>query len=140
MLDELARCAGVREAIELSPPIPYREALAEMLRADGLLILQAANCNAQIPAKLYEYFRAGRPIVALTDPTGDTAVSCRNAGIAAIAPLDDSRQIAALLHSFLTTPDSGTRPTPSAVEQASRRGRTQQLATLLDTASRESTA
>ncbi len=134
LLDELARDAGVREAIELCPPIPYREALAEMLRAEGLLILQAANCNAQIPAKLYEYFRAGRPIIALTDPAGDTAASCRNAGVTAIAPLDSAASIAGLLQSFLTDPESGTRPTSQAVEQASRRGRTQQLAALLDQA------
>ena len=44
-----------------------------MLRADGLLILQAANCNEQIPAKLYKYLRARRPIVALTDPQATLA-------------------------------------------------------------------
>ncbi|HEY7787908.1 MAG TPA: glycosyltransferase, partial [Casimicrobiaceae bacterium] len=73
VLVELARQHRVLDMIELVPPIPYRGALEEMMRADGLLILQAANCNDQIPAKLYEYLRSGRPIIALTDPTGDTA-------------------------------------------------------------------
>ena len=54
-------------------------ALAEQLAADGLLLFQAANCNHQIPAKLYEYLRAGRPILALTDAAGNTAATLRGA-------------------------------------------------------------
>ena len=38
-------------------------------RADALLVLQASNCNEQIPAKLYEYLRTGRPILC-TDRSG----------------------------------------------------------------------
>ncbi len=62
-LSSLAVEHGVAELIELAPPLPYREALEEMLRADGLVVLQADNCNAQIPAKLYEYLRCRRPIL-----------------------------------------------------------------------------
>jgi len=41
-------------------PAPALSAGAEeMLRADGLLVLQASNCNDQIPAKAYEYLRSG---------------------------------------------------------------------------------
>jgi len=50
-----------------------------------LLLLQASNCNSQIPAKVYEYLRAGKPILALTDPEGDTATLLRNLGINTIA-------------------------------------------------------
>lgn len=66
--------------VSLAPPISYNDALAEMLTVDGLLILQAANCNNQIPAKLYEYLRAQRPILALTDLVGDTAEKLRSMG------------------------------------------------------------
>ena len=59
---------GIDDIVRLEPPIDYLGALQEMLAADGLLILQASNCNAQVPAKLYEYLRAKRPILALTDP------------------------------------------------------------------------
>ena len=64
----------------LAPPIGYGEALAEMISSDALLILQASNCNDQIPAKLYECLRARRPILGLTDPAGDTAAALRAAG------------------------------------------------------------
>jgi len=43
-------------------------ATAVRMAADALLVMQASNCNAQIPAKIYEYLRAGKPILALTDP------------------------------------------------------------------------
>lgn len=134
LLHELADRHGVEDAIEVLPAMGYREALGEMLRADGLLILQASNCNAQIPAKLYEYMRARRPILALTDPTGDTAATCRSAGVNAIAPLGDERAIAALLARFCATPDTGTHASEVAIERASRLGRTRNLAHLLESA------
>lgn len=133
LLRQLAAQHDVQDAIETLPPVGYRDALAEMLRADGLLILQASNCNAQIPAKLYEYMRAGRPILVLSDPIGDTVATSRAAGLSAIAPLDDDGEIAALLDRFLIAPDTGTHPTSPAVEGASRLGRTRELARLLDT-------
>ena len=107
-----------------------------MLRADALLVLQASNCNEQIPAKLYEYLRAGRPIVALTDPVGDTADVVRAAGLDAIARLDSVDDIVALLRRFIASIRAGAAPLPAAdyVAAASRRGRTRELATLLDAA------
>src|SRR5689334_12215337 len=56
---------GINDIVFLEPTISHRESLIEMLNADGLLIFQAANCNLQIPAKLYECLRARRPIFAL---------------------------------------------------------------------------
>jgi len=129
---DLAVEYGIDEAVEMLPPVPYREALREMLCADGLLVLQASNCNQQVPAKLYEYFRARRPIVLLTDPAGDTARVARNAGIDAIAPLDDASVIARLLERFTNDPATGLVASEEAVSGASRRARTRQIAGLLD--------
>jgi glycosyltransferase involved in cell wall biosynthesis len=137
MLTAAARAAGVVELIELAPKVPYSQALREMLGADALLILQAANCNAQIPAKLYEYIRAGRPIVGLTDPAGDTAGLLRRSGIEAVAPLDSAPAIAALLRRFVTDPASRAACVASAqaIAQASRRSRAVELAGILDAVS-----
>lgn len=133
-LAELIRTHGVGSVVELAPHIPYRAALAEMLAADALLILQAANCNHQVPAKLYEYLRARRPILALTEAAGDTAATLRRAGIDTIAPLDDNEAIGAMLPRFLQQVRGGTAPLASAATIAahSRRARTGQLAALLD--------
>lgn len=124
----------VTEIVELAPPLPYRSALQEMSRADGLLVLQADNCNEQIPAKIYEYLRCRRPLLALTDPGGDTANLLREAGIHSIARLDSVREIALALARFLDQLKRGTaaRPDNALVRAASRLERTRSLAALLD--------
>jgi glycosyltransferase involved in cell wall biosynthesis len=125
---------GIEGIVELAPPIAYREALLEMMRADGLLILQAANCNDQIPAKLYEYLRCRRPIIALTDPAGDTAALLRRAGLRHIAPLDSPVEIAAGLERFLDEIARGLpqRPGEAFVAAATRAERTRELAEVLN--------
>ncbi|UCV01941.1 glycosyltransferase [Dechloromonas denitrificans] len=136
LLNSLAKKYDVAEFIDCQPPIPYREALAEMLNADGLLVMQASNCNEQIPAKIYEYLRARRPIFALTDPLGDTAATLRNAGASDMARLDSSSEICDVLPAFIDAirraKGASSLPLTPAIEQASRVGRTAQLAKLLD--------
>ncbi len=136
LLLDLTRQHQLQGMVEVVPPIPYREALAEMLSADGLLLMQASNCNAQIPAKLYEYFRAGKPILALTDPVGDTAAAVKEAGMDSVIRLDSTSDIAAALPNFLRAvrENRASRPDPAHVARASRRGRTEALAALLDKA------
>ena len=105
-----------------------------MLCADGLLLFQAAMCNHQIPAKLYEYFRAGRPVLALTDPVGNTAETLRNAGAIDIVNIADEHDIEAGLRRFLTGLRSATLKgvLPEVAARNSRRSRTGELARLLD--------
>ncbi len=124
----------IGDIVSLAPPIPYRDALSEMLTADGLLILQASNCNNQIPAKLYEYLRARRPILALTDPAGNTAAALINAGVDTIAPLDSRDDIMRELLRFLTLAQGNMAPIASMekVRATSRRARTIELASLLE--------
>jgi hypothetical protein len=105
-----------------------------MLNADGLLVLQGSSCNCQIPAKIYEYLRARRPVLALTDPIGDTAATLRHAGIDTIGPLDERDGIMAALMDFVTRIRAGTAPLPSdeVVRANSREARAARLARLLD--------
>jgi glycosyltransferase involved in cell wall biosynthesis len=132
MLATLAKLHAVEDMIEIMPSLAYREALGEMLRADALLVLQAANCNAQVPAKLYEYLRARRPLIALTDPAGDTAGVLRRSGIGRIARLDSETEIRNILLAFATGYRRGLLATESAIADASRLERTRQLALVLD--------
>lgn len=137
MLLKLAQEHGALDFIEVCPAIPYREALAEMMNVDVLLVMQADNCNAQIPAKIYEYLRAGKPILGLTDPDGDTAGVLQRAGLHDIARLDSVDGIARLLPEFVGSCRRGkaTLPHSPAVKQASRRERSVALAALLEQAS-----
>jgi glycosyltransferase involved in cell wall biosynthesis len=127
------RARGLEDLVELAPPIPYRAALQEMARADALLVMQASDCNEQIPAKVYEYLRCGRPVLGLTDPIGDTADLLRRSGLNDIARIDDVDAIAAAVEAFLQSLAAGnaTLPRPDAVRDASRGGRTRDLAALL---------
>jgi glycosyltransferase involved in cell wall biosynthesis len=125
---------GIADIVSLEPAVDYVTALEEMLTVDGLLVLQAANCNSQVPAKLYEYFRAGRPIVALTDAAGDTAATLRRAGSGLIAPLDSVEGIAAALREFVqrTEAREWRLPTREAASEHSREHRTAEIATIFE--------
>lgn len=68
-----ARQHGLENCVEVAPPIPYQRAIAEMMGSDVLLVFQGSQFNTQIPAKIYEYLRAGRDILAVVDPAGGTA-------------------------------------------------------------------
>jgi len=134
LLHGLTRQYGLAEYVEILPSLPYREALAEMTQADALLVLQASNCNEQIPAKLYEYLRAGRPILALTDPAGDTAQALREAGVTRIAALDSTDAIVSAMTDFVAAVRTGRAELPdrSHVARLSRREQARTLAAWLD--------
>ena len=103
-----------------------------MLDAEGLLVLQATSCNRQVPAKVYEYLRARRPIFAMTDPEGDTAALLRSEGVETIVPLNSAVDIAAGLLKFLTEIKTERTNRKADVSHLSRRFRTKELAALLD--------
>ena len=133
LLRRLAVQHGVDDIVETLPPLPYREALAEMMRADALMVMQGDNCNEQVPAKVYEYLRAKRPILCLADPTGDTAAVMRDAGVEAIAKLESADAIESLMPGFIRSVADrrATLPAAAAVQRASRAERTTVLAELL---------
>ncbi|CDG83300.1 glycosyltransferase protein [Janthinobacterium agaricidamnosum NBRC 102515 = DSM 9628] len=132
---------AIEDLVQLAPTLPYQAALADMLDADGLLLLQAAHCNHQIPAKLYEYLRARRPLLALTDLAGDSAAKLRSCGIDTIAPLNSPAGIAHALPRFLALARSHQAPLADSdtIAQQSRQARTTVLAGLLDRISHRET-
>ncbi|KAB8049889.1 glycosyltransferase [Janthinobacterium sp. FT14W] len=133
---------GILDLVRLEPLQPHGAALREMQAADGLLLLQAANCNAQIPAKLYEYLRCRRPILALTDLAGDSAATLRHCGIDTIGQLASSSDCAHALLRFLALARQGRAPlaSPAAVSLQSRQARSNALAHLLDQVSHRRSA
>lgn len=133
LLRRLSSTNRIDDIVEILPPVGYHEALCEMMRADALLVMQAESCNRQIPAKVYEYLRAGRPIIGLTERDSDTAAVLAAAGISVVASLTSEREIYDLLSRFAKPAFRATLcPNRSAVECASRLARTGELAQLLD--------
>ncbi|CAH0217655.1 hypothetical protein SRABI118_02143 [Massilia sp. Bi118] len=133
---ELAQRHGVDDIVESAPPVPYRDALREMLGADGLLVFQGTPFNTQIPAKIYEYFRARKPVMGLVDPAGETARVLRTAGFLSLADMDNADAIAPVLSGFIDDIAAGRAYIASdeLVAGSSRVHRAGQLATVLNDA------
>ena len=131
----LIRKYDIADIVFLEPAIPYRDALAEMLMADGLLVFQGYTSNPAIPAKVYEYLRARRPIFALVDSEGDTAKLLKAAGVGKIVPLDSEELIAEGLLDFLQVVRDAQAPVldPGTVRYYAREFQAQRLARLLNT-------
>lgn len=132
--NQLIAALGLGDVVRLEPALGYHEALAEMLTADGLLLFQGRNCGTAIPAKLYEYIRARRPVLALTDPEGATGSALREVGYPDLAPLESAEAIAPVLARFLEAIRRGEAFVPPAAvtEQFSRQRASEQLAAILD--------
>jgi hypothetical protein len=105
-----------------------------MLRADGVIVLQEAGFNKQIPAKVYEYIRSGRPILALTDPASDTARLLERWDGVYSAGADSVPEIKTALVRLLADVAVGKAPVrdKDQVFLLSRSARTAELAALLD--------
>jgi glycosyltransferase involved in cell wall biosynthesis len=139
---ELATRYGVDDIVESAPPVPYREALREMLGADGLLVFQGTPFNTQVPAKIYEYFRARKPVLGLVDTGGETARVLRAAGFFSLATMDSVDAIVPVLAAFIDDIAAGRAYVASdeLVAASSRVHRAGQLAGVFDAAAFGSTA
>lgn len=84
---------SISDLVYLMPLISHEESIEDLLRADGLLLLQGSNFNDQIAAKTYEYIRAGKQIIALTDEGGNTAKLLKKLGFDLVAGLRDKAGI-----------------------------------------------
>jgi len=70
--DDIKRL-NIGPLIRFIEPVPFMRALYNMTQADALLLIQDKKFNAQIPGKIYEYLRTGRPILLKADAEGATA-------------------------------------------------------------------
>lgn len=133
-LVNLAATHALSDVVQILPPITYQAALAEMCAADGLLVLQADDCNTQIPAKVYEYLRAGPPVLGLCGAGSDTANLLQCAGMLHLAPLESVPLVHCALVNFLTSLQNVTTQLNQNkfVESCSRFSKAHELAQLLD--------
>jgi len=124
----------LNDMVKLAPAVSYQEALSEQAYSDALLLFQGEQYDYQIPIKLYEYLRIGRPIFALIGEHGDTAAVLRDTGGAEIVSPDNVAIIQERLVEFLRALREGRAPTvnKSAIQHYSRKAGTEQLAELLD--------
>lgn len=125
---------NLADVVHLLPSLPYRQALEDCAAASALLLLQAACCDHQIPAKAYEYLRLQRPILALVSSTGETAALLRQTRGATLLDIGDEQELYRELPGFLAAVRNQQHPVAKldVVQQFSRRGQASVLAQCLD--------
>jgi glycosyltransferase involved in cell wall biosynthesis len=128
------RRLGLTRVVTLANPVSNQEALREQSRSDALLLFQGREFDHQIPAKVYEYLRVGRPILALVGAQGDAAALLRQSGGALLASIDSVPDIEKGLLQLVDSLRTGRRPVadPEIVRAYSRERGAKALADLLD--------
>jgi len=77
--------------VEFLPRVSYAVTLSELNNADLLLLLQASRDTADlVPAKLFEYLRAGRPVLALAGEGATAEVLKEVGGGWVVDPADEA--------------------------------------------------
>jgi len=90
---------GLEAFVDVRDPVPYRESLGLLRSADVLALVTGPGMALTIPAKLYDYFAARRPILAVTDQP-EPARLVHEAGAGLAARPDDPEAIAGALESL----------------------------------------
>lgn len=112
------RAIGLEDVIEFLPRVPREESLQAMIDAGALLLLQPNHAVA-VPAKLYEYLAAGRPILAIA--TGETASLVEQSGAGVCTKGEDESSILrALLQVMAMARGSEIRPARGLFDGARR--------------------
>ena len=118
----------------LGPASHYR-AVAYQSRCDVSLLLMAPTDSLTVPGKLFEYMRAGRPILALS-PDGEARNIVERNGLGlTVEPSDHdgiSRAILRLHEMWRNKTLAMFRPSRTVCRQYDRRNLTQRLSMLLD--------
>lgn len=111
----LAERHGVGDRVSVRPGVPYRQALERQAAADVLLLLQHNHVTdaGNIPAKLFEYLGARRPVLLLGYEAGIIAgmIRERQAGFVC----NDPAAIAVRLGQWLDDLPQGIAALPPAV-------------------------
>jgi hypothetical protein len=106
-----------------------------MISADILLLVHAPGRVLGVPAKLYEYLGAGRPILALAEPNSDVAWVLRESKVLhRIVPPTDVAAIRQALVELTHAVKAGAPavPDPGALQQFTREQMAQRFAECLD--------
>lgn len=125
----IAEELGIADLIEFKPYLPYTEAIQEMIDADGLLLFQGTAYNHAVPAKLYEYLRAFRPIFGIVDQNGETQSVANEIGLKHFANIQSSIDIAEKLKNYVSELQAGVLYVPELeqIKMYSRQEQTRKL-------------
>jgi glycosyltransferase involved in cell wall biosynthesis len=126
---------GLSTSIKQLGQIAYADSLHRMQTTDILLLIHSPGYRVGVPAKLYEYLGAGRPILALAEPDSDIGWVLRESGVLhRIAPPTDVAKIRHALVELTRAVQAGhaATPDPAALAQFTRERMAQRFADCLD--------
>lgn len=112
--------------VRFHPSIPYHEVLQELAASDILLLFQGKSFNAQIPAKVFEYFRIGKPILAFTPADGETGKIIAKFQAGYVVSDDDPVEIEEVVLRCINTLKKGKNLPRISAEEASQFSRISQ--------------
>lgn len=121
--------------IELVDHVSHKHALEVMHEADLLVLLVNPESGPAVPAKLFEYMAAQRPVLALASETAVAAQIIRKTGAGMVVPPEDVAAIrSALLEFYRLHEQEQQWPVPNIeiVRQYDRKQQAGKLANLLN--------
>jgi glycosyltransferase involved in cell wall biosynthesis len=116
--------------LERTGYVNHSRALAEMLGASALLLVVDYQDEVSLPGKVFEYLRAGRPILLIGPPKGESAKLIRECKAGEVVDAGDHHQIAATIGHWIAR-GTGPTPDPARVGQFERRVLSRELAHFL---------
>lgn len=109
--------SGIADLIETVPHLEHKDALTEMLAANILLlVINSGAPRGTLTSKLFEYLRAGKPILALTPAQGEAAELLRENGRNDICAMESAESIYLCLLEMLRR-EPQTYPVPEHLER-----------------------
>lgn len=112
--------------------VPQAEARRHACEADGLVLLQPQS-DTQVPAKLFEYVRIGRPVLAYLrrDSPSERILALSGTPHVAVYTDDGPAEVDAKLLAFLDLPSGSVEPSEAFARQFNARDQAQALARLV---------
>lgn len=126
----------LQECVVFEGRIPYDQALQRIVDADLLLLMQASDDTVGlVPAKLFEYLRAQRPVLALVREGAAQAVLEETEGGWAVDPAYQDKLEAVISEAFQSWQQGRLQEqaaSPASLQRYSRRNLTRELAQAFD--------
>ena len=137
---KLVRKLGLDDNVSIHPYLPHKEAIRLMQHADinVVVVHRSDDSRILIPGKLYDYLKAGRPVMVIGPPDGDAAAIVRRCRIGESFDYEDVRGPAAWIAKLASQKTGGGTstgknhsPDQKEIQNYSRPELTRRLAVLL---------
>ena len=130
--EERIRRSGVSTFIERLGHLSHRKVMRRLERADlAWLPYHAEYSHLIVPAKIYEYIGSGTPVLAVVNPSHETAELIRETGTGLVVPEGDIDGVTDALRMLLEG-RFPYKPKPRVIARFGRRHETGQLAGIID--------